>query len=132
MEDYIVIILTIIILIVGAVGRNKKKIAQQSEFEEPHEPENNLWDIMEELGVQSPIPKTAENRINEIEIVEMSTENPYHSFSADEEGGSYIKDKILRNEMKIEKPENSEYPKKERFSLKKAIIYSEILNRKYI
>ena len=129
MENYIVIILTIIILIAGAVGRNKRKITLQPQGEEPFIP-SNPWGIMEELRVQPPIPQPVKNIIERIEIMDTPEKNPLYGFTAKEEGGSILKDSILKSELNLKKTNTSDNIKE--FSLKEAVIYSEILNRKYI
>ena len=131
MEDYIVLILTVFILIVGAVGKSKRKIIPQPQNEEPVVPDN-IWEMMKELGVQQPAPQPVENVIEKVEIMEAPKENQFYGFTAKEEGGSILKYNIFKRELNLKKTNISEIKKGEQFSLRKAIIYSEILNRKYI
>ena len=128
MEDYIVIILMAIILIFGAIGRSKKKVIPQPQNEEPIE-HDDFWGMMEELEVQPPTPQP----VKKVEFMKVPKVNPVYGFIAKEEGVSILKDRILKSESDIKKTNKSNIIKKDdKFSLRKAIIYSEILNRKYI
>jgi uncharacterized protein YneF (UPF0154 family) len=129
MEDYIVIILTIIILIVGAVGRNKRKNIEQPANDEPAV-SDNLWGLMDELGLQ-PTQQQIETIEEQVEIIRDPYENPSYDFTAKEEGASAFKNKEQKKAAQSDKIKKEENIKSERFSLRKAVIYSEILNRKY-
>jgi hypothetical protein len=129
MEDYIVIILTIIILIVGAVGRNKRKNIEQPANDEPAV-SDNLWGLMDELGLQ-PMQQQIETIEEQVEIIRDPYENPSYDFTAKEEGASAFKNKEQKKAAQSDKIKKEENIKSERFSLRKAVIYSEILNRKY-
>ncbi len=131
MEDFIVIILTLIIVIIGAVGKTKRKNIQQPADNQKAQP-GNLWDFLNEFDEN----KVQQNReiidepvINQEIISEPKT--PVYNFTAKNEGGS----KMNRDNSKAEeKPEETKTFKKrpdESFSLRKAVIYNEILNRKY-
>ena len=130
MEDYIVIILTIIILIFGAVGRNKKKIALQPQNKEPFA-SDDFWGVIEELGIQPTTPQPVEKLNEKIEIIKEPEKNRFYGFTAEEEGGSILKNSIFKSELNRKKTKRDTI-KNKRFSLREAVIYSEILNRKYI
>jgi hypothetical protein len=126
MDDLIVIILTLIILVVGIIGQSKKK-KQTTPVTENRKSPGNIWElIQQEMEPQYNIPEPEFVEEKEVEeIVEPVKQVPYQ-FTAKNEGVSEIKKGAhVENTIK-------EQIKKEKFSLKKAVIYSEILNRKYI
>jgi len=128
MEDYIVIILTVIILIFGAVGRNKKKIALQPQNKEPFE-SDDFWEVIEELGMQQPVPQRVGSYTEKVEIINAPEKKSFNEFTAKKEKSSILKNSIVNAKLDIN--ENNTV-KNKRFSLREAVIYSEILNRKYI
>jgi hypothetical protein len=130
MENYIVIILTVIIFIISAVGKNKRKIILQQQNYEPYVSDND-WETTEEPITSQSIYRPVDNFIEDTGITEeVHEENPFYKFTPNEEGGSIPTNSILKNELNLKKTNNS--IKVGKFSLKKAVIYSEILNRKYI
>ncbi|MBN1986213.1 MAG: hypothetical protein JW761_07910 [Prolixibacteraceae bacterium] len=133
MDDLIVIILTFIIAAAGMIGQIRKKKQSQAETEgEQPNSSDNFWEFLEDFGgepqrqevVASPEPpKTAEKY----------DEQPKYTFDAKNEGqktvdieSDFIKDKITHPAHNDRKERISD-----NFSLRKAVIYSEILNRKY-
>jgi hypothetical protein len=126
MDDLVVIILTLIIAGVGILGQIKKKKQVPVAPEQQQNPEN-FWDLFKQEAFPS-VPKL-ESEYADIEQEEPeSFENEQgYKFEAKNEGGA-----LISNELK-NKPSPSEIisKKKEGFSLRKAVIYSEILNRKY-
>ena len=136
MDDLIVIILTLIIAGAGAIGQLKKKKQMPVATQESKNPEN-IWDLFREETLL-PELKTKPDYI-EIEQVESELYKyeqpesiPYeneqgYNFNANNEGGLLLKKEFKSKPLttlKISK-------KKEKFPLRKAVIYSEILNRKY-
>jgi hypothetical protein len=121
MNDLIVIILTLLVAVAGVFGQIKKK---KDETTTPASPENgeNFWDILEnEPEFQ------AENTFAEQEEIRES--NP-PIFT--------IPKTVEKNQPSIQHEKNTavELPikeaiKKEKISLRKAVIYSEILHNKY-
>jgi hypothetical protein len=136
MDDLIVIILTLIIAGAGAIGQLKKKKQLPVDTEEPKNPEN-IWDLFREETLL-PELKT-ESDYNEIEQsdyehykYEQPESIPYvneqgYKFKAYNEGGTLIKREVKGKPVTIKEISK----KKEKFPLRKAVIYSEILNRKY-
>lgn len=126
MDDLVVIILTLLIAGAGAIGQIKKKKQIPVAAEDSKNPEN-IWDLFREETLLSE-PKT------ETEYIEMEQQEsePYeneqgYNFEANDEGGTLIK-----KEVKIEPVvKKASQKNREKFSLRKAVIYSEILNRKY-
>lgn len=120
MDDLIVVILTLLVAVAGAVGQIKKKKAESAT---PASPENgeNFWDILENESEFQP-----ENNFQEEETIE--SKPPVFTFPKTAE----------KNQSTIQKEKNTgvELPlkeaiKKEKISLRKAVIYSEILRNKY-
>lgn len=126
MDDLIVIILTLLIAGAGAIGQIKKKKQIPAAAEEPKNPEN-IWDLFREETLL-PELKTEPEYME----VEQQESEPYeneqgYNFAANDEGGALIKKEInIQPAVKKTIQKN-----KEEFSLRKAVIYSEILNRKY-
>lgn len=127
MDDLIVIILTLLIAGAGAIGQMKKKKQPTAVPGGQKRPEN-IW----ELFNQDVFPQTPQTK-PEYYVDEQPESEPYeneqgYKFEAKNEGGI-----IISNEVKPEPAiKDSIKEKKEVFSLRKAVIYSEILNRKYI
>lgn len=128
MDDLVVIILTLIIAGAGVLGQiKKKKQAIAVPPGQAKQPEN-IWDLFkEEAFPQMRQPEPEYFMEEEPESLPYENEQGY-KFEAKNEGG-----KIINKEVKPETTIiNSIKEKKEVFSLRKAVIYSEILNRKYI
>lgn len=134
MDDLIVIILTLIIVVAGAIGQIKKKKLPQPEPEgEQQNSSDNPWDILEDFETRSQKPITNIPVPKPEVTAEKPKEQYKYTFNAENEGQSpvekkpsSIKDEIIQNTGKKEKEKISET-----FSLRKAVIYNEILNRKY-
>jgi hypothetical protein len=128
MDDLVVIILTLIIAGVGVLGQmKKKKQASTTPVGQAKQPEN-IWDLFkEEAFPQILQPEPEYYMEEEPESIPYENEQGY-KFEAKNEGGI-----IIKNEVKPQPAIKDSIPeKKEVFSLRKAVIYSEILNRKYI
>lgn len=134
MDDLIVIILTLVVAGIGVFGQFKKKKQAPVENGETKTPES-LWDLFQgDSNQQQP----AENQDYEeygyeqyeepiVQKVEVKTEAPKYQFTAKNERQSIVKDK---SPVKVKKSKLRSGIRKD-FSLRKAVIYSEILNRKY-
>ncbi len=127
MDDIVVIILTLLVVVIGIVGQAKKRkaISQQPKTGNPPQ---NIWDLLE--SQMTPEPQTYEPEPElepEDEIMDVVPKTPVYEFDAKNEGKSVIKDKT-DPVISVEERRKS---KKEKFPLRKAVIYSEILNRKY-
>ena len=127
MDDLVVIILTLIIAAIGIIGQAKKKKQVSVAPEKQKNPEN-FWDLFREEPFDSVQKEEPEYLIvDQEEVVPYENEQNY-SFDAKNEGG-----KLINNELKAETPAREIIKKKvEGFSLRNAVIYSTILNRKYI
>ena len=128
MDDLVVIILTLLIAGAGAIGQmKKKKQTTPIPAGQAKQPEN-IWGLFkEEAFPQIPQPDPEFYLDEEPESIPYENEQNY-KFEAKNEGGI-----IINNEIKPEPIINDVIKdKKEVFSLRKAVIYSEILNRKYI
>jgi hypothetical protein len=128
MDDLVVIILTLIIAGAGVIGQLKKKKQVDAAPSEGQKNPVNIWDLLREEAFPS-VPK----EVPEYLIVEQQESEPYeneqgYKFEAKNEGGVLI-NSGLKNETPAQEIIKKE---KEGFSLRKAVIYSEILNRKYI
>jgi len=145
MEDYIFLIIAIVLSIFGAINQNKKKKAEDNPFTEEIEgPRNSFMDQL--LGrdfLNEPIVKKAPPvRIKPAQVnvaVKSTTEIPrtkfYHqtfkSTLPDRPKHELVHTsrKLKEEDEVVEVEESVNYL--EDFSLRKAFVYSEILNRKY-
>ena len=136
MDDLIAVILTLIIAGAGALGQIKKKKQMPVATEEPKNPEN-IWELFREENL-IPELKTEPDytEIVEDESVLYKYEQPEsipydneqdYKFEANNEGGTIINQELVSNPVTTKEISK----KKEKFPLRKAVIYSEILNRKY-
>lgn len=133
MDDLLVIILTLIIAGVGALGQiKKKKEMQQPAAPQPQpQPDEDIWEFIqskhEEQGQRVPATQTYEEPVMPESVLDNYTKPEAYQFVAEQEGASSIKDRMepVITQKRVRK-------NKVDFSLKKAVIYSEILNRKYV
>ena len=136
MDDLIVIILTILVAVVGALNQRKKKreaeaSASASASEEAGQPAD-FWEMIMQQEERPPVYQTVPQEEEDLydEVVDtVPKPKPVYQFKAEAEGSSEVLEvkKILQREAK--KPVMVDG---EEFSIRKAIIYSEIMNRKYI
>ncbi len=134
MDDLIVIILTILVAVVGALNQRKKKReaeASASASEEAGQPAD-FWEMIMQQEERPPVYQTVPQEEEDLydEVVDtVPKPKPVYQFKAEAEGSSEVLEvkKILQREAK--KPVMVDG---EEFSIRKAIIYSEIMNRKYI
>ena len=131
MDDLIVIILTLIIAGAGALGQLKKKKRTQTDSGANKNAPNTFWDL-----IQGGSNVTQEEDVSEFEEADFESETgfevqeevrkhkPGYSFDGKKEGGSGVANDF------VEKTKIKSGVIKD-FSLRKAVIYSEILNRKY-
>ena len=126
MDDLVVIILTLIIVIVGVLGQVKKKKQIPVVSEGKKSPEN-IWDLIQRE--MNPMPQMPQQEFidDDFEEPEVKAKKSSYEFEAQNERVSATENKIMEElpAKKMRKIYN------EKFSLKKAVIYSEILNRKY-
>jgi hypothetical protein len=141
MDDLIVIILTLIFAAAGIFGQMKKKQAQnQADGQPESQPENfndetdNFWDFLEPESnnnymEQEPVTEPAKQK----QPVQTVAEEPIqkktkYQFKAENEGTSIYENDLTSDTKTVKKVSKK---RADQFSLKKAVIYSEILNRKY-
>jgi hypothetical protein len=129
MDDLIVIILTLIVAGVGVLGQLKKKKQAQTGSESNKKATNSFWDLIQgetdfnQQGVKSDFEETDFDNQQE----EVLVKKPVYGFDRK-------KDKELEIERDIKETTRKSKIKSgvmNDFSLRKAVIYSEILNRKY-
>jgi len=135
MDDYLVIILTLIIGVIGFLGKSKKRKPVQSGAVNSTPPES-FWDLIQGNQNQQKEKMNTEEfdkmaYIDENEQVSApqnrtAGKSPYQ-FNKNNEGTSDIS---YHQKAANEKPQLKS-TLREDFSLRKAVIYSEILNRKY-
>ena len=126
MDDLVVIILTLLIAGAGLIGQLKKKKEIQVAAGEPKNPEN-IWDLLREETLLPELKTRPEYFEMDQEESEPYENEQGYKFEANDEGG-----KLIKNEIKIQPVEKiTTQKRKEKFPLRKAVIYSEILNRKY-
>ena len=93
----------------------------------PSEPLEDLWDLVEEK-TEIPVQKERNDYFNEkIPTSTVNDKSSSHQFSAKNVGKSNLKKEFLKKSVK----ENKKNDTMKDFSLRKAVVYSEILNRKY-
>lgn len=126
MDDLIVIILTIIIAGVGVLGQLKKKKLAAADSGQPKQSEN-FWDLLEgedEILDQREDPDFVEvKRAQLVKDVNVSSSRD----KAKKEASSNLNYGLTKKSLKLKKKQKTI----KAFSLRKAVIYSEILNRKY-
>ncbi|WP_297086814.1 hypothetical protein [uncultured Draconibacterium sp.] len=129
MDDVLVIILTLVIAVFGALNqKRKKKAAGANNAVPPKKESQNFWDMLmdqeEELITERQEPFEEEL----VQPEPKTIERPVYDFKADREGA-----KSIRKPMKsVRENKKRKLVMGEEFSLKKAVIYSEIINRKYV
>jgi hypothetical protein len=141
MDDLIVIILTLIFAAAGIFGQMKKKqAASQKEPQPEPQPEiesedsDNFWDFLEPESnknymEQAPVPEPAKQKQPVQTVAEEPVQKkPKYQFNAENEGTSIYANDLTSDAKAVKKARKR---RKDRFSLKKEVIYSEILNRKY-
>ena len=137
MDDLIVIILTLIIAGAGAIGQMKKKKRLKPEGEENQQKTTgDFWDFIDDLGGESQpanfTPPETETDAEPEGTPEFVKEQPKYVFKAEEERQStFFKNDTVKDEIKEQLKKEKQEKISESFSLRKAVIYSEILNRKY-
>lgn len=145
MEDYIFLIIAIVLSIFGAINQNKKKKIEENSFSEAEEKPGSSFmdqllgtDFLNEPEVKkAPLVRIKPEKMNVANksTLEIPREKFYHqvfkSTLPDRPKHELLKTtwKHKEEDEIVEDEESMNYL--EDFSLKKAVIYSEILNRKY-
>jgi hypothetical protein len=150
MDDVIIIILTLVLTVVAAINQSKKR-KQQAPAETGEEPD--IWEEILQTGKQKPEPAsqrepvTVNERPTQRQAKEMNArrevpswntktiKKPASIFNHENEGGR--NEDILRSSQ-IRQASDAATSKEgsgesilEDFTLRKAVIYSEIINPKY-
>jgi len=145
MEDYIFLIIAIVLSIFGAINQNKKKKIEDNPFTEVEEKPRNSFmdqllggDFLKEPEVRNAPPvlkKPIQVAVPPKSTIDIPRGKFYHqvfkSTLPDRPKHEMLKTtwKQKEEEEVIEGEESINYL--EDFSLRKAVIYSEIMNRKY-
>lgn len=125
MDDIIVIILTLIFIVASIFGQKKKRSPLPETETEPLPKEDNFWDM---LGQQWDETKQADSAPQQKQFEQQESVNlePQHyTFNPEKEGAKTVTQKSKETKKAVTKI------KKKKFPLREAVIYSEILNRKY-
>jgi hypothetical protein len=125
MDDIVVIILTLLVAVIGIVSQTKKRKTVNQQPGTANRPQN-IWDLLETQMTPEP-QKYEPEPDQDDDILDIVPDTPVYEYDTKNEGKSIIKEKA---EPAIS-AEEIKKPKKEKFPLRKAVIYSEILNRKY-
>lgn len=128
MDDIIILILTLIFIVAGIFGQMKKKPeTPNTEMAPPPESDDNFWNLLED-DEKFTEPERQVNVEAEPPAREVAPSPPQYKFKTDKEAPTVQQKNKNKTETKtrLKKP-----TKKKAFSLKEAVIYSEILNRKY-
>ncbi len=133
MDDLIVIILTLIFAAAGVFGQIKKKQAEKANEGLAEEPEGaeNFWDLLEEEREQPQQPREV---VKQKKQVSKEKESSPGAAKVSRAWGKEIADSsVYANDLTegTQKVVRRKRTKRDRFPLRKAVIYSEILNRKY-
>lgn len=133
MDDLLIIILTLIFAAVGIFGQSKKRKAQQENQPVPQpqpEEHDSFWDFLEGESPREPKVETQPEQTYRQSQQQTEKEKPVpvqKVQSAQKHSSIYSTDLTGKNGVENQRKSKS----KNRFSLRKAVIYSEILNRKY-
>jgi len=130
MDDIIVLILTLIFIIAGVFGQMKKRQTEANAEPEAdssaERPGNgNFWDHLQD-DWEEPDPEIAVPVLQKQPAIRNIEQN--YLFKAEDEGKrTFTRDIKISEPLQVDKRTS----KRKKFPLKKAVIYSEILYRKY-
>lgn len=124
MDDLVVIFLTLIFIIAGLFGQRKKRQAE-AEKKSGHQPSaDDLWEMRDQDWEEPQV------FVEGNEYPKMKPEPAVgHAFNPEKEGERTLVTTPRKETLADEAGKTEE---KVKFSLRDAVIYSEILNRKYI
>jgi hypothetical protein len=132
MDDLIVIILTLIVLVAGAFGQMKKKKPAVPVPGQPQSP-GDFWDFFDEKPDVQPFTVGTSGLEEQIhEKVNAREEKHDYEFVAQNEGGSLLSTEVTQIETAADIQNRPSRFALNKFSLRDAVIYNEILNTKYI
>ena len=136
MEDLIVIVIMIAISIIGAVTRSKKKKVVSGNMVQSgmQQDKPDFWETLfeDDLPAAEPVFAT-ESFVNAEEPLKVPSKDITPEPILFEEGSPKRMDEIKEDEIKTGEIGNQETSSKilDGFSLKKAVVFSEIINPKY-
>lgn len=131
MDDLVIIILTLIFAAAGILGQFKKKKAEEPEgLSNEADSPDNFWEFLEKESDQKEQPKYETAKVEE----DISKPEKQPGMSTGSVSSKTGKASFDENDLTREQMQNDLYQttKRKKFPLRKAVIYSEILNRKYI
>lgn len=148
MEDYIFLLIAIVLSIFGAINKKKKKNEAQMPIEEEADTPRNFFmdqllgdDFLDEPMVEEVKPKKKVKPVFvKDQVASIPTASTFKNYRSNFKSG--LPDRLQRGivtsvkrqpvEEKSPEADNDNLPGyMEDFSLRKAFVYSEILNRKY-
>lgn len=127
MDDLVVIILTLVIAGFGLLGQIRKQKQNQSNPTPDNSP-GNFWDMLKN-GMEPPTQEVETESYDDLpeEDTMEARQTPVYEFKTQRKGRSLLEERKISENM-----EKSSQPKfKKGFSLRDAVIYNEILDRKY-
>lgn len=125
MDDIIVIILTLIFIVASIFGQKKKRPPIPETETEPLPKEDNFWDMLDKQWDETPQPVSTQQQKPVEQQLIADIEPQRYTFHPEKEGAKPVARKPEKTKTAITKN------KKKKFPLRDAVIYSEILNRKY-
>ena len=128
MDDIIVIILTLIFIVAGIFGQMKKRQTAAQPEPESQPKEDDFWELLKDEWDETVKPEV-KTQITGEKVQKASTQQKEYQIKSEHESERIIKDSSFNNIRNFDRQKER---KKKRFSLKEAVIYSEILNRKYL
>lgn len=129
MDDIVVIILTFIVAVFGILNKTRKKNAASGQPAPPADDTQNFWEML--MDDNEDVPYQPQPQVIQEEVVKpepVREAKPKFEYSTEAKKSAPLKPKMKRTE----KSKKGVLIMGEKFSLKKAVIYSEIINRKYV
>nr|WP_319572983.1 hypothetical protein [uncultured Draconibacterium sp.] len=129
MDDILVIILTLIVAVFGILNKKRKKNATPGVSAPQTGSTQDFWEMLmdEDKDVSTPQrPQFVQDE--EVEEEPAQEVHPAFQFSTEARRSVPLK----RQMQRAKKSKKQSLILGEKFSLKKAVIYSEIINRKYV
>lgn len=128
MDDIVVIILTLIVAVFGILNKSRKKNGTSAEKASSGQKASDFWDLLTDDNEDLPYEPEPEMQTQGEMQEPLKEARPKFQPSSEA-----INPKPIQKDMKRgEKIRKRKLIMGEEFSLKKAVIYSEIINRKYI
>ncbi len=130
MDDIVVIIITILIAVLGALSQRKKRQTAQEQGKTQQQKPFDFWEMLNDQGTaEDPYQHyEPETEIEEEPLDVVPEKKPVYQFSASREGSSDITETQFKEPVRTKRKVLVDG---EKFSLRKAVIYNEIMNRKY-